>query len=114
MAPSFIAVTQDFAVSPQLQAQDMAQVASQGYKTVVNNRPDEEGGPAQPRSADLARAAQAAGLQYVYLPVVGGAITAEQAQAMGEVLRTMPGPVLAFCRSGARSAQLFSLAQAAF
>ena len=114
MTLSFIAVTQDFAVSPQLQAQDMAYVASQGYKTVVNNRPDEEGGPAQPRSADLAGAAQAAGLQYVYLPVVGGAITAEQAQAMGEVLRTMPSPVLAFCRSGARSAQLFSLAQVAF
>lgn len=112
MAPSFIAMTQDFAVSPQLQPQDMAYAASQGYKTVVNNRPDEEGGPTQPRSADLASAAQAAGLQYVYLPVVGGAITAGQAHAMGEVLRAMPGPVLAFCRSGARSAQLFSLAQA--
>ena len=112
MTPSFIPVTQDFAVSPQLLAQDMAQVALQGYKTVVNNRPDEEGGPTQPRSADLAQTAKAAGLQYVYLPVVGGAITAEQAQAMGEVLRKVPTPILAFCRSGARSAQLFSLAQA--
>jgi uncharacterized protein (TIGR01244 family) len=110
MTPSFIAVTQDFAVSPQLQAQDMAHVAAQGFHTVVNNRPDGEGGEAQPRSADLALAAQAEGLHYVYLPVVGGAITPEQAQAMAEVLRSMPGPILAFCRSGARSAQLFSLA----
>nr|WP_233574710.1 sulfur transferase domain-containing protein [Acidovorax sp. 106] len=74
--------------------------------------PGRRGRPHPAACADLARAAQAAGLQYVYLPVVGGAITAEQAQAMGELLHTMPAPVLAFCRSGARSAQLFSLAQA--
>lgn len=79
-------------------------VAAMGFKTVVNNRPDGEGGPGQPLSQAMAAAAQANGLRYVYLPVVSGAITPEQAQALHEALQSAPQPVLAFCRSGARSA----------
>ena len=101
-----------FAVAAQLSAQQMADVAAQGFKTVVNNRPDGEGGPDQPLSQAVAAAAQANDLFYVYLPVVGGAITPAQAQALRDLLQTAPQPVLAFCRSGARSAQLYTLAQA--
>lgn len=111
MGMQIIALTPDFAVSPQLQAADFAWAAAQGFKTLVNNRPDGEGGDAQPTSQALEAAARAAGLHYVYLPVVSGAITAEQVQALHEVLAAAPGPMLAFCRSGARSAQLFGLAQ---
>ena len=56
-------------------------------------------------------AAKAAGLHYVHIPVVSGAITVEQVQAMRDALQAAPQPVLAFCRSGARSAQLFALTQ---
>ena len=56
-------------------------------------------------------AAVAAGLHYVYLPVVPGSITPEQAVAMKQALDAAQQPVLAFCRSGARSTQLFMLAQ---
>lgn len=106
------ALTPDFAVSPQLSALDFALVSAQGFKTVINNRPDGEGGGEQPTSPELERAASAAGLHYVYLPVVSGAITLAQVQAMRNTLAGTPGPTLAFCRSGARSAQLYSLAQA--
>ena len=58
-----------------------------------------------------ALAATVAGLHYVYLPVVSGSITPEQVQAMHKVLISAPKPTLAFCRSGARSAQLFGLTQ---
>ena len=102
-----------FAVAAQLSVAQMADAAAQGFKTVINNRPDGEGGPDQPHSQAIAAAAQALGLHYVYLPVVSGAITPEQALAMHEALQTAPQPVLAFCRSGARSAQLYSLAQMA-
>ena len=85
--------------------------ALQGFKTIINNRPDGEGGGAQPTSPEMERAATVAGLHYVYLPVVSGSITPEQVQAMHKVLITAPKPTLAFCRSGARSAQLFGLAQ---
>ncbi|APW41173.1 TIGR01244 family sulfur transferase [Rhodoferax saidenbachensis] len=102
-----------FAVAAQLTVQQMADAAAQGFKTVINNRPDGEGGPDQPQSQSLAAAAQAQGLHYVYLPVVSGAITSEQAVAMRAALQAAPQPVLAFCRSGARSAQLYALAQLA-
>jgi len=106
-----VALTPDFAVSAQLSADDFAWVSAQGFKTVLNNRPDGEGGGAQPLSSGLEKAAKAAGLQYVYLPVVSGAMTPAQIQTMRDVLATSAKPMLAFCRSGARSAQLFGLAQ---
>ena len=104
------AVTPTFAVAAQLAPPDMQAVAAQGFKTVINNRPDGEGGASQPASRDIQAAAQALGLNYIYLPVVGGAITPAQAQALREALASAPTPVLAFCRSGARSAQLYSQA----
>ena len=102
-----------FAVSAQLAVDAVPSVLAQGFASLMNNRPDGEGGSAQPLSRDIEQAALAAGLHYVYLPVVAGAITPEQATAMRKALETAPGPVLAFCRSGIRSAQLYTLAQAA-
>lgn len=106
-------IAPDFSVAAQLSVERIADVAALGFKTLINNRPDGEGGPDQPLSAAIAAAAQAQGLHYVYLPVVSGSITPEQTVAMREALRAAPQPVLAFCRSGARSAQLYALAQVA-
>lgn len=104
-------ISSHFAVAGQLAVGDLATVAALGFKTVINNRPDLEGGPDQPTSAAMQTAAEAAGLAYVYLPVVSGAYTPEQIQAMHDALDHAAQPVLAFCRSGARSTQLFMLAQ---
>jgi uncharacterized protein (TIGR01244 family) len=112
MSISTKTIAPGFAVAAQLSINQMTDAAALGFKSVVNNRPDGEGGAEQPLSQALAAAAQANGLHYVYLPVVSGAITPEQALAMREALQTAPQPVLAFCRSGARSAQLHALAQA--
>ena len=49
--------------SAQLQPEDMAQVAAAGFRSVVNNRPDFEGGPDQPTSAAIEAAAVAAGAE---------------------------------------------------
>ena len=90
----------------------MAAVAAHGYRTVINNRPDGEGGPDQPTSAQMQAAAAAAGLDYHYLPVISGSITAEQVVQMAELVKAASGPVLAFCRSGARSTQLWMMGTA--
>ena len=103
-------LTSTFSVAAQLSPADLPAMAAQGFKTVINNRPDGEGGDAQPLSADLQQAALAAGLHYVYLPVVSGAVTPANVGALRDALASAPVPVLAFCRSGARSAQLHSLA----
>jgi uncharacterized protein (TIGR01244 family) len=100
----------EIAVAPQLTPAAMADAAAAGYRSVVNNRPDFEGGPEQPTSAAMEAAARAAGLEYAYLPVAGGFQTPEQAQAMADLMERLPKPVLAYCRSGARSGKLYQMA----
>ena len=109
MNPRVQYLSDQFAVAAQLGAADVPGVAAQGFRTLVNNRPDGEA-MGQPVHADIEAAARAAGLHYVFLPVIPGAITPDEARAMKQVLTTAPGPILAFCRSGTRSANLYSLA----
>lgn len=104
-------IADDVCVAPQLTPAAMAEAARLGFRSVVNNRPDGEGGPGQPRSADIEAAAIAAGLQYRHLPVESGFQTPQQAAEMAALLAELPRPLLLFCRSGARSARLYTLAQ---
>ena len=99
-------------VAPQLTPDAMAELARLGFKSVINNRPDFEHGPDQPTSAAVEAAALAAGLQYRHLPVDGGWQSPEQIAAFAELLKALPAPVLAFCRSGARSTRLYQQAVA--
>lgn len=98
--------------SAQLEPSAMADVAAAGFKSVINNRPDFEGGPAQPTSADIEAQARTAGLAYEHLPVHPSLHTPEQIARFAELLKTLPPPILVFCRSGARSTKLFQAAQA--
>ena len=104
-------VTQNFAVAPQLTPENMAEVAFEGYRSVIVNRPDFEGGADQPTYEDVAAAARAAGLSIEYQPVAGNALTIGDAIRFAELLKTLPNPVLAYCRSGTRSLNLFSAAK---
>jgi len=106
------AVAPDVCVAPQLTPEAMAEAARQGFRSVVNNRPDFEHGPDQPTSAAIEAAARAAGLEYRFLPVDGGYQSPEQIAAFAKLLQELPRPLLAFCRSGARSTRLFMAAQA--
>jgi len=103
-------LTDAFAVAPQLGPDDMQAVADAGYRSVIINRPDGEGGPEQPASADVVAAAIAAGLKIEYQPVVSGAMTGEDVARFKELLDKMPAPVLAYCRSGTRCTHLFNAA----
>jgi uncharacterized protein (TIGR01244 family) len=98
-----------FGTIGQIEPSHLAEIAAQGYKSVINNRPDGEGGPDQPSNASIQAEAEKLGLNYAYLPVVPSAINVDQAREMARLLKTMPGPVLAFCRSGARSTNLYQL-----
>lgn len=104
------AVSPDVCVAPQMTPEAMAEVAVLGFRSVVNNRPDFEHGPDQPTNAAIEAAARAAGLEYRFLPVDGGYQSPEQIAEFAKLLRELPGPVLAFCRSGARSTRLFMAA----
>ena len=104
------AVSDTVCVAPQMTPESMAEVASLGFRSVVNNRPDFEHGPDQPANAAIEAAAKAAGLEYRYLPVSGAYQSPEEIAAFAQLLRELPAPVLAFCRSGARSTRLYMAA----
>ena len=101
----------DVAVAPQLAPDAMAEAAAAGFRSVVNNRPDFEGGPDQPTSASMEAAARAAGLEYVFLPVASNFQSEAEIARFAELIETLPKPILAFCRSGARSGRLWQAAK---
>ncbi len=88
-------------VCGQLHADDIASIKERGFRTVFCLRPDgEEAG--QPPYREIADAAGAAGLETACLPVVASQIGPEQIAAYEAAMATLPQPVLAYCRSGAR------------
>jgi uncharacterized protein (TIGR01244 family) len=109
-APAVQQLSADVCVAGQLDPAAMAWAAQAGFKSVVNNRPDFEGGPDQPTSAKIEAAARAAGLAYAHLPVAPAVQTPEQIAAFARLLADLPKPLLAFCRTGTRSGKLYAAA----
>ena len=98
--------------SPQISVADIAAAAALGIGMIVNNRPEDESDDQTP-GADIAEAAAAAGMAYVAIPVTHAGFSMPQVEAMEAALAAAGGkPVLAYCRSGTRSALLWALAQA--
>jgi uncharacterized protein (TIGR01244 family) len=106
----FRRVTDRISVSPQISVADIDDAAGQGFRLIVNNRPDGED-PAQPPSRELEAAAAAAGVAYAHVPVRGGP-TAEQVETQRRLVEQADGPTLAFCRSGNRSIVTWALGEA--
>ncbi|HWA63426.1 MAG TPA: TIGR01244 family sulfur transferase [Caulobacteraceae bacterium] len=110
MSP-FRPVTDFFSVSPQIALADLDEAKAQGFVLVINNRPDGEA-PDQPPSEAVRARAEALGLAYAHIPVMGRP-TPEQARAVRDAAADAGGRVLAFCRSGTRSITAWSMGQAA-
>jgi uncharacterized protein (TIGR01244 family) len=109
--PPFRRLTDEFYVAPQLSAEDFAAARAQGIRTVINNRPDGES-PDQLADEEARKAAEAAGLDYVYAPTPTGGMTEEHVEAMRAAIAAHEGPFLAYCRSGTRSCHLWAFASA--
>lgn len=101
----------DYAVSPQIGPEDVVEIKAAGFRTVICNRPDPEIPPNL--HAEIMRGAvEAAGLEFVENPVIGGMLQAENLSAQEAAMAATNGPVLAYCASGNRSAIVWSLIQA--
>ncbi len=98
-------------VAPQIALEDVPALKAAGYATLISNRPDGEE-PGQPDAAAVRAAAEAAGLTFVHIPVSMPALGPGEVEALRHALDTLPGPALAFCRSGTRSTVLWALSQA--
>lgn len=97
-------------VSAQVRPEQVAELKRQGVTTLINNRPDgEEAG--QPLGAEIEAAAEQAGIDYHYIPIFRG-IGPGSVEAMRDAFKAHPdGKVLAFCRSGTRSALAWAVAR---
>ena len=105
------AISPRFTVSAQLSPADIVEAARLGYQAIINNRPDGEGED-QPTSRQVGAEAESQGLTYHHVPVAPGRISETDIDAFKAALEGASGPVLAFCRTGTRSATLWALSQA--
>ncbi|MFN3844667.1 MAG: TIGR01244 family sulfur transferase [Paracoccaceae bacterium] len=104
-------LTPDYAVSPQIDPEDFAAIKAAGFTCVIDNRPDAEIPPSHHASV-MQAAAQAAGLEFVVNPVIGGALTMANVASQADAIATATGPVLAYCASGNRSSICWALSKA--
>ena len=104
-------LTTELSVADQLTVDDLEAVKEAGFNAVICNRPDEEGEP-HADADSMAQKANALGIEFRYLPVNGANITDTDVAQHAALLSEVPGPVLTYCRSGARCAKLWALSEA--
>ncbi len=102
-------VSDTFAVAPQISETDMPNIKAQGITTIINNRPDgEEGHPSN--NLKLQAAAEALGLKYYFIPIIGMNFPQQAVSQMADAVQQSSGKVLAFCRTGNRSINIWARA----
>lgn len=100
-------LSEEVAVCGQISTSDLEAIAELGFKTIVNNRPDHEVGP-QHVHAEIEAKAKSLGLAIHYLPMEVGQPPSEVLlEDFKRILDSAEKPVLAYCRSGNRSGQIY-------
>ncbi|MDJ0700383.1 MAG: TIGR01244 family sulfur transferase [Woeseiaceae bacterium] len=100
----------DFAVASQIEVTDVPKIAAAGYRCVICNRPDHEDA-GQPTVADIREACTANGIELQHVPIAGNALNHEAVLEQMNVMANVPGPYLAYCRSGTRSTIIWNVIQ---
>ncbi|MGM0632383.1 MAG: TIGR01244 family sulfur transferase [Pseudomonadota bacterium] len=103
-------VADGFAVSPQVTTEDVKALADEGFRSLLCNRPDGEA-PDQPTVAEIQAAAEQHGISFRHVPVISGQLTPADIAAFSSALDEMDKPIMAYCRTGTRSIQLWALAE---
>ena len=97
----------DFHITGQVHPEHMEHLYARGIRSIICNRPDgEEIG--QPSFTTVEAAAKTAGIEMRYVPIVHGAAGLKEFNDFGDALKCLPTPILGYCRSGMRSASMFS------
>lgn len=99
----------NLSVTSQISPEDVPDLARMGFRAIISNRPDGEEAD-QPAWDELAAQAQRNGMEARHIPVVPTDIGADSVAHFRQALSDLPGPVVAFCRTGTRSAILWALA----
>ncbi len=104
-------ITEALSVTAQPSKPDIRRFAELGYRTIINNRPDDEE-PGQLSAAEAKAEAERVHMAYVHLPVKLDAFTASDVDAFQRALRASPQPVVAHCKTGRRSYLLWGAGEA--
>lgn len=100
----------DFSYTSQIEVDDISEIASLGFKTIINNRPDFESSAEQPKSEALEAIALSHGITYVHIPVIPNNIQPHQLETFREAYAKAPKPILGFCKTGNRASTMCKLA----
>jgi sulfide:quinone oxidoreductase len=103
-------INNDLSVSGQISTDDVATLKSEGVKSIICNRPDNED-QGQPAHDEIQKAAVDNGLEFHFMPVISGKVTLENGKTFGQFLQSLPKPIHAYCRSGTRCTTLWAIAQ---
>ena len=96
-------------VSGQIAPHEVAGLAEQGVAVIVNTRPVGVE-PGLSWAADIEAAAAEAGIPYHFVPIIRGIGPADVEEMQKALREAGDGKLLAFCRSGRRSALVCALA----
>jgi sulfide:quinone oxidoreductase len=110
-APKYVWLTPTLAVMGQIFAVDIPVLRAAGFRTIINNRPDDEE-PGQPTAAETQAAVEKAGLIYIHQPFATNQLSIPVAEALAAALEGAADPVLVHCRSGGRSTGAWAIARA--
>lgn len=98
-------------VAGQPEIADFSSLSAQGYKSIINARPDGEDHD-QPGNMREKSAAGTAGLAYNFIPVTGPTMTEADIRAFQQAMAEADGPVFAHCKGGTRALTLYVLGEA--
>lgn len=103
-------LTDVLSVAGQIQPGDVADLAASGYTAIICNRPDDEES-GQPSMDAVAAACEQVGVTFVRYPVTALSFPGDDLTLMDDAMNS-GDKTLAYCRSGARSANLWVATQA--
>ena len=103
-------IDDDYSVSGQIAVDDLDAIKAMGFKSIVCHRPDHEA-PDQPDFALVATRAKELGIEIAHIPVGPMGVTADAVREMVDALDELPRPMLGYCRSGARSTNIYGQTQ---
>jgi sulfide:quinone oxidoreductase len=103
-------IDEEYIVSSQIDTFNMNEIQEQGIKTIICNRPDNEVYN-QPLFEDIQKEANKLGIDCFHLPVDGNSDPETIREEFKAIYDKCEKPILAYCRSGARSQSVWELSK---
>ena len=103
-------LSENFIVSGQLAVSDLQEIKNLGIKTIICNRPDKEDYN-QVSFNTISEEASKFGIKAFHIPITVDTDPLDIKEAYNSLKNEILEPVIAYCRSGSRSAALFNLIQ---